>query len=124
MRKEINSNKAPEAIGPYSQAIEIDNLVFISGQIPIDKKTSKMVEGIKNQAKQCFENANFICEEAGVKLEDAIKVSVLMDDMSNFNAINEVYKEYFKEPYPARVAYEVSGLPMGAKVEIDFIIKK
>ncbi len=124
MRKEIFSDKAPEAVGPFSQAIEIDNLVFISGQLPIDKNTGKMLDLIEEQTKQCFKNAKFICEEAGVKIEDAIKVSVLLDDINNFKAVNEIYATYFKEPYPARVAYEVANLPMGAKIEIDFIIKK
>ncbi len=124
MRKEIFSDKAPEAVGPFSQAIEIDNLVFISGQLPIDKNTKKMLDSIEDQTKQCFKNAMFICKEAGVKLEDAIKVSVLLDDINNFKAVNEIYASYFKEPYPARVAYEVANLPMGAKIEIDFIIKK
>ncbi len=124
MREEINTNKVPKAVGPFSQAIIEDNFLFISGQLPIDVSDGKMKDSIEDQVHQCFKNATYICEEAGAKLKNAVKVTVLLDDIDNFLVVNEIYKTYFEEPYPARVAYEVSKLPLNSKIEIDFIIKR
>lgn len=124
MRKEVNSIEVPAAVGPFSQAIETNELVFISGQLPIDKQDGKMKEGIEEQTKMCFNNLWYICEEAGVRLEDAVKVTVLLDDINDFTVVNNIYGENFIKPYPARVAYEVSNLPLGAKIEIAAIVAK
>ncbi len=124
MRKIINSDLAPAAVGPFSQAVETKDLVFISGQLPIDKQDGKMKEGIVEQTKMCFANLTYICEEANVELKNAVKVTVLLNDIANFQAVNEVYAEYFEVLYPARVAYEVANLPLGAEIEIDAIIAK
>lgn len=124
MRNVVFSEKAPAAVGPFSQAIEISELVFISGQLPIDKQDGKMKEGIIEQTKMCFENLNHICEAANVKLTDAVKVTVLLKDINNFATVNEIYGQNFNEPFPARVAYEVANLPLGAEIEIDAIIAK
>lgn len=124
MRKVVNSEHAPAAVGPFSQAIETSELVFISGQLPIDKTDGKMKVGIEAQTKMCFKNLNYICEEANVNLVNAIKVTVLLADISDFATVNEIYAQNFEQPFPARVAYEVANLPLGALIEIDAIIAK
>lgn len=124
MRKEIITKKAPAAAGPYSQAIETNHLVFISGQLPIDYCTNQMVDGIEAQTKKCFENLTAICDQADVSLSNAVKVTVLLADINDFAAVNQIYAKYFTEPYPARVAYAVLNLPKGALIEIDAIIGK
>ncbi len=124
MRKVVNSNEAPAAVGPFSQAIETSELVFISGQLPIDKTDGLMKNGIVEQTKMCFQNLNYICDEAGVKLENAVKVTVLLADINDFKTVNEIYATNFTEPYPARVAYEVANLPLGAEIEIAAIVAK
>ncbi len=124
MRKVISSSKAPAAVGPFSQAIETNDLVFISGQLPIDAKTGKMVEGIEQQTHMCFKNLNYICEQANVSLKDAVKVEVLLNDISNFAVVNEIYATYFDKPYPARAAYQVANLPLGSQIEIVATIAK
>lgn len=124
MRNEINTNKAPQASGPYSQAIETNDLVFISGQLPIDYQTNKMAKDIRSQTTICFENLIAICEEAGVLLTNAVKVTVLLTNIDDFEIVNEIYADHFTEPFPARVAYAVSNLPKGALIEIDAIIAK
>ena len=124
MTKEIISTKnAPQAIGPYSQAVKAGNLMFISGQIPLDPKTGDLVsQSIEDQAKQVLENVKSICEEAGRSLDDIVKISIFLTDLSNFAVVNDVMKEYFSEPYPARATVEVSGLPLGVNVEIEAIV--
>ncbi len=124
MRKVVNSNQAPAAVGPFSQAIETSELVFISGQLPIDKTDGLMKNGIVEQTKMCFQNLKYICDEAGVKLENAVKVTVLLADINDFKTVNEIYATNFTEPYPARVAYEVANLPLGAEIEIAAIVAK
>lgn len=124
MRKQITSPDAPAAVGPYSQAIETNELVFISGQLPIDGATNTMAEDVVKQAEQCFKNLTHICNEANVQLTNAVKVTVLLAEINDFKLVNEVYAKYFTEPYPARIAYQVGNLPLGAKVEIDAIISK
>tara|TARA_B100000886_G_C20344078_1_gene457894 strand:+ start:114 stop:584 length:471 start_codon:yes stop_codon:yes gene_type:complete len=124
MQKEIISTEnAPQAIGPYSQAVKAGNLMFISGQIPLDPKTGDLVsEFIDEQAKQVLNNIKSICEAAGQSIDDIVKISIFLTDLENFAIVNEVMKEYFAEPYPARATVEVSGLPLGVKVEIEAIV--
>ena len=124
MTKEIISTEnAPQAIGPYSQAVKAGNLMFISGQIPLDPKTGDLVsESIEDQAKQVLDNVKSICEASGNSLDDIVKISIFLTDLSNFSVVNDVMKEYFSEPYPARATVEVSGLPLGVNVEIEAIV--
>ena len=120
--KAISTKKAPAAIGPYSQAIRVGNLVYTSGQIPIDPATGAFVEGgIKEQTRQSLTNVKAILEEAGTSLANVVKTTVFMADMADFADMNSVYAEFFTEPYPARSAVAVKTLPKGALVEIEVI---
>ncbi|GAA0473476.1 RidA family protein [Alkalibacterium sp. s-m-22] len=121
----LNSKKAPAAIGPYSQAVVFGNTVYVSGQLPIDAEAGKITaETAKEQTRQSLKNIEYILAEENLTLSDVLKVTVLLSDISNFQDMNEVYAEFFKEPFPARVAYEVAALPAGALVEIDVIAGK
>jgi len=124
MSKEIISTKnAPQAIGPYSQAVKTGNLMFISGQIPLNPETGDLVSGsIADEANQVLKNIKSICEAAGNSLEDIVKITIFLTDLDNFATVNEVMKEHFSEPYPARATIEVSGLPLGVNVEIEAIV--
>jgi len=124
MSKEIiSTNKAPQAIGPYSQAVKTGNLIFISGQVPINPETGDVVSGsIEDQANQVIENISNICEAANRDLGDIVKLSIFLTDLGNFSIVNEVMKKHFSEPYPARATIEVSGLPLGVDVEIEAIV--
>ena len=123
--KAICTQKAPAAIGPYSQAIQVGNLVFTSGQIPIDPATGVFVEGgIKEQTRQSLSNVKAILEEVGLTMSNVVKTTVFMADMNDFAAMNSVYAEFFAEPYPARSAVAVKTLPKGALVEIEVIAEK
>tara|TARA_B100001057_G_C22793610_1_gene928666 strand:+ start:824 stop:1294 length:471 start_codon:yes stop_codon:yes gene_type:complete len=124
MSKEIISTKnAPQAIGPYSQAVKTGNLMFISGQIPMNPKTGDLVtSSIEDQANQVLNNIKSICESAGYGFEDIVKITIFLTDLSNFGTVNDVMKEHFEEPYPARATVEVSGLPLGVNVEIEAIV--
>jgi reactive intermediate/imine deaminase len=124
MTKEIISTEnAPQAIGPYSQAVKAGNLIFISGQVPLNPKTGDLVtESIEDQARQVLDNVKSICESAGQSLDDIVKISIFLTDLSNFSVVNDVMMEYFSEPYPARATVEVSGLPLGVNVEIEAIV--
>lgn len=124
MSKEIISTKnAPQAIGPYSQAVKTGNLMFISGQIPLNPETGDLVSGsIEDEANQVLNNIKSICEAAGNSLEDIVKITIFLTDLDNFATVNEVMKAYFSEPYPARATIEVSGLPLGVNVEIEAIV--
>lgn len=125
MKKVIYTKKAPNAVGPYSQAIEKDGHLFISGQVPIDPATGKVVEGgIKEQTEQVMKNIGAILEEAGYTFDDVIKSTCLLNDMDNFAAMNEVYAKYYPENPPARAAYGVVKLPLGVLVEIETIAMK
>ena len=124
MKKIIYTENAPKAIGPYSQAIEINGTLYISGQIPIIPTTGQMPEGIKEQTKQVLENIGAILKEAGYSYSDVVKSTCLLSDMNNFQAMNEVYGQYYKENPPARAAYGVVKLPMGALIEIETIAVK
>ena len=118
----IHTEKAPKAIGPYSQAIKVGNMVFASGQIPVDPATGEFAEGgIKGQTRQSLTNAQAILKEAGTDLSKVIKTTGFLSDMGNFAAMNEVYAEFFQQPYPARSAVAVKDLPKGALVEIECI---
>ena len=123
--KAISTTKAPAAIGPYSQAIEVNGLVYTSGQLPIDAATGAFAEGgIKEQTRQSLTNVQYILNEAGTDLSHAVKTTVFLSDMSNFAAMNEVYAQFFSEPYPARSAVAVKDLPKGALVEIEVVAAK
>ena len=120
--KVISTKKAPAAIGPYSQAIQMGNLVYTSGQIPIDPATGAFAEGgIKEQTRQSLTNVKAILEEAGLTMASVVKTTVFMADMNDFAEMNGVYAEFFAEPYPARSAVAVKTLPKGALVEIEVV---
>ena len=123
--KAISTEKAPAAIGPYSQAIEANGFVFASGQLPIDPATGNFPEGgIKKQTRQSRTNAKSILEAAGTDLAHVVKTTVFLSDMGNFAAMNEVYAEFFNAPYPGRSAVAVKDLPKGALVEVECIAAK
>ena len=123
--KVINTSKAPKAIGPYSQAIEANGLVITSGQLPIDPATGEFAPGgIKEQTRQSLTNAKAILEEAGISLANVMKTTVFLSDMYDFAAMNEVYAEFFNEPFPARSAIAVKTLPKNALVEVECIAAK
>ena len=125
MNKQISTDKAPAAIGPYSQAIEAGGMVFASGQLPIDPATGAFVEGgAKEQTRQSLTNAQNILREAGVDLSHVVKTTVFLSDMANFGAMNEVYAEFFTQPFPARSAVAVKTLPKDALVEVECIAVK
>ena len=118
----ISTQQAPAAIGPYSQAIQVGNRVYTSGQIPIDPSTGSLVEGgVKEQTRQSLLNVKAILEEAGLTMSNVVKTTVFMADMNDFAEMNAVYAEFFTEPYPARSAVAVKTLPKGALVEIEVI---
>ncbi|MCD6321929.1 MAG: RidA family protein [Clostridiales bacterium] len=122
MKSIVSTKNAPGAIGPYSQAVSADNMLFLSGQLPIDKDSGLMPETIKEQTRQSLSNAGAIIESAGATMRDVVKTTVFLSDMSNFGEMNEVYKEFFAENYPARSAVEVARLPKDALVEIEMIV--
>ena len=125
MKQVISTKAAPAAIGPYSQAVQVGNLVFTSGQIPIDPATGSFVEGgIQEQTRQSLANVQAILQEAGLDMCDVVKTTVFMADMADFSAMNEVYAQFFTEPYPARSAVAVKTLPKGALVEIEVVAAK
>ena len=122
--KIIETDDAPKAIGTYSQAIKVNGFLFISGQIPLDPLTMELVEGIENQINQVFENINQILKADGMDFSNVVKLSVLLEDLSHFEKVNEIMASIFSKPYPARAAYEVSKLPKGSSVEIETIAFK
>ena len=125
MKKVIATTAAPGAIGPYSQAIEANGFVFVSGQIPIDPATGEFAGAdIASQTRQSLTNMKAILEANGMTMADVVKTTVLLADIAEFAAMNAVYAEFFAEPYPARAAYQVANLPKGAKVEIEAIAVK
>ena len=120
--KAIQTTKAPAAIGPYSQAVEANGFVFASGQLGINPATGEFVEGdVQAQTRQALTNARAIMNEAGLDLNNVIKTTVFLSDMANFAAMNEIYAEFFSEPYPARSAVAVKTLPKNALVEVECI---
>ena len=125
MTDAINAKQAPAAIGPYSQAIRTGNMLFVSGQLPINPLTGAFPsEGIEEQTRQSLENIRAILTESGFGFSDIVKTTVLLADISDFQAMNEVYATFFSAPYPARAAFEVGNLPKNAKVEIEVIAVK
>lgn len=125
MKKIIHTDKAPKALGPYSQAIEANGTLYISGQVPIDPSTNKLVEGgITEQTTQVMKNISAILEEAGYSFSDVVKSTCLLSDMANFGAMNEVYGSYYTDNHPARAAFAVKELPLSVMVEIETIAIK
>ena len=125
MKKAISTQNAPGAIGPYSQAIEANGFIYLSGQLPIAPATGSFPEGgIKEQTRQSLLNAQAILKEAGADLSNVVKTTVLLADIADFGAMNEVYAEFFSAPYPGRSAFAVRDLPKGALVEIEMIAAK
>ena len=125
MKKVILSSKAPAPIGPYSQAIEANGTLYVSGQIPIDPATGEVVAGgIEPQAKQVMQSLQAILQEAGYSLDQVVKTTILLDDLANFAKVNEIYGSYFGEGAPARETYQVAKLPKGVAVEISCIAVK
>ncbi|MCW6675087.1 Rid family detoxifying hydrolase [Aerococcaceae bacterium NML171108] len=122
--KVLQSNLAPAAVGPYSQAVETGHLVFLSGQLGIDRQTGQLVDGIEAQTAQAFKNIEYVLAEAGLTLANVVKVLVLLADINDFATVNGIYAEQFSEPYPARSAFAVQALPLGARVEIEVIAEK
>jgi len=119
----INTEDAPAAIGTYSQAIKVNNTVYLSGQIPLDPETMTVVEGgIEAEIEQVFKNLTAVCEEAGGTLKDLVKLNIFLTDLSHFATVNEIMARYFAEPYPARAAIGVKELPKGVGVEMDGIM--
>ncbi|MDR2009121.1 MAG: RidA family protein [Bacteroidales bacterium] len=124
MKKVINTEKAPKAIGPYSQAIEINGTLYISGQIPVNPATGNIPEGIEAQTEQVMQNIKSILEEAGYSFENVVKSTCLLSDMANFKTMNEIYGKYYSVNPPARAAFAVKELPLGVLVEIETIAVK
>lgn len=124
MKKVVETKKAPGAIGPYSQGIDIGNLIFFSGQIPLNPETGEMPEGIEAQTKQALENVKGLLESQGLDFSHVVKTTVFLDNMDDFNTVNSIYAQYFVEPYPARSAVEVGCLPKGALIEVEIIACK
>ena len=125
MQKKINTDKAPVALGPYSQAVEIDQLVYTSGQLGIDPATGELADGVEAQAKQALENVKAILAEAGLEMSSIIKTLVFIKDMNDFGKVNAIYAQYINgDVLPARSCVEVAALPKGGLVEIEVIAKK
>jgi len=123
MKTVIATDKAPAAIGTYSQAVKAGNTIYISGQIPLHPETMEVVsEDIEMQIEQMFKNLAAVAEAAGASLNDAVKVTIFLTDLSSFGKVNEIMAKYFEQPYPARAAVQVSALPKGVKVEADAIL--
>lgn len=121
-KKEIATTSAPAAIGPYSQAVQIGDTLYTSGQIPIDPATGALVPGgIQEQGTRVFQNLKAVLEEAGADFSKVVKVNVFLTDLNDFAALNELYATYFEKPYPARSCVQVAGLPKGALVEIEMV---
>ena len=119
MKKIIKTENAPAAIGTYSQAVKKGNIVFLSGQIPLDPKSMELVEGIENQIHQVFKNLLSVIEAAEASVNDLVKLNIYLTDLNNFALVNSIMEKYFSEPYPARAAVGVASLPKGAQVEAD-----
>lgn len=119
----IQTPNAPAAIGTYSQAVRVNHTVYMSGQIPLDPQTMELVEGFENSVRRVFDNLTAVAEAAGGSLADIAKLNIFLIDLGNFATVNEIMAEYFEQPYPARAAVEVGGLPKGAAVEMDAVLE-
>jgi reactive intermediate/imine deaminase len=124
MKKAIQSKAAPAAIGTYSQAVRAGDTVYLSGQIGLDPETMQMAEGIEAQTHRVFRNLAAVADGAGMSLDDAVRMTVYLTDLAHFARVNEIMAQYVREPYPARAAVGVAGLPRGALVEVDAILHK
>jgi reactive intermediate/imine deaminase len=124
MKKAIQSKGAPAAIGTYSQAARAGDTVYLSGQIGLDPETMQMAEGIEGQTHRVFRNLAAVADAAGMSLDDAVRMTVYLTDLAHFARVNEIMAQYVREPYPARAAVGVAGLPRGALVEVDAILHK
>ena len=125
MKKQVNTTSAPAAIGPYSQGVIAGNLLFVSGQIPLNPLDGSLVsDSLESQANQVFQNLRAIIQEAGSSFEHVLKLTIYLTDLENFAAVNKVMENYFNEPYPARATVEVSRLPKDVAVEIDAIVER
>lgn len=123
--KKLSTQKAPAAVGPYSQGIQTGNLFFLSGQLGLNPETGKMVEGgIEKQTHQVFKNIQAVLESEGLTLNNVVKVLVLLSEINDFAAVNAIYGKYFNEPYPARSAFQVAALPLGGQIEIEVIAER
>ena len=125
MRQTIETKDAPAAIGPYSQAVRASDFLFCSGQIPLDPDTGEVIKAdAAGQARRCLENLSAVCAAAGASLADAVRLTVYVDDITDFAAVNEAYAEFFSSEPPARVTLQAAALPRGARVEIDAIVAR
>ena len=124
MKLKIETSEAPNAIGPYSQAVQVGDNIFLSGQIPLDPDTMKLVEGEENQIRRVFDNIRAVCVAANCSLNDIVKLNISLQDLSYFAKVNEIMIEYFEEPYPARAALQVARLPLDSLIEVEAIIIK
>lgn len=124
MQKVISTDKAPGAIGPYSQAIEVNGMVFTSGVIPVDPATGIIPEGVEAQATQAFTNLTNLVEASGAAMSQVVKTTVFIKEMNDFGKINEIYAKFFKEPYPSRSCVEVARLPKDVLLEVEAIVAK
>ncbi len=124
MKKIITSQNAPGAVGPYSQAVKVSGTLYVSGQLPINPQTGVMPNSAEEQAEQSLKNVQAIIDEAGFSFKDVVKTTVLLQNISDFDAVNAVYEKYFSEECPARACYQVAALPKGASVEIEAIAEK
>jgi 2-iminobutanoate/2-iminopropanoate deaminase len=123
MKHVIQSEHAPKAIGPYSQAIKVGNMVYLSGQIPLDPVTMQLVsDDIRAQAEQVFKNLAAVCVAAGGELDAIVKLTIYLTDLATFQTVNDVMSHYFKQPYPARATIQIAALPKAAQIEIDAIM--
>ncbi len=119
----VSTDRAPQAIGTYSQAVKVGTTVYMSGQIPLDPATMELVDGeIENQIRRVFDNLSAVAEAAGGSLENVVKLNIFLTDLTHFPKVNEIMATYFSEPYPARAAIGVASLPKGAKVEMDAVL--
>ncbi len=121
-KKIIHTDKAPAAIGTYSQAVQAGDSLYLSGQIPLIPETMELVEDFEQQVHQVFKNLTAVCEAAGAELKDIVKLNIFMLDLSNFATVNEIMAQYFEQPYPARAAIGVKELPKGADIEMDGVV--
>lgn len=124
MKEIISTDKAPQAIGTYSQAVKVGSTVYLSGQIPLVPETMEMVEGdFEANVRRVFDNLTAVCEAAGGRLQDIVKLNIFLTDLNNFATVNTIMAEYFEQPYPARAAIGIASLPKGAEVEMDGVVE-
>jgi len=124
MKEIISTDKAPQAIGTYSQAVKVGKTVYLSGQIPLVPETMEMVGGtFEDNVRRVFDNLTAVCEAAGGKLQDIVKLNIFLTDLGNFAKVNEIMAEYFEQPYPARAAIGIASLPKDAEVEMDGVVE-